>query len=89
MKKIQFSVLFLVFTMSVFGQKQRITLQKQIFELHNVTGSIIKFEGKDVLKIERDLKALPLMSIISKGRLMNLTMPGLSAWKTLRTARLK
>jgi len=89
MKKIQFSVLFLVFTMSVFGQKQRITLQKQIFELHNVTGSIIKFEGKDVLKIERDLKALPLMSIISKGRLMNLIMPGLSAWKTLRTARLK
>ena len=89
MKKIQFSVLFLVFTMSVFGQKQRITLQKQIFELHNVTGSIIKFEGKDVLKIERDLKALPLMSIISKGRLMNLIMPGLSAWKTLRTVRLK
>ena len=89
MKKIQFSVLFLVFTMSVFGQKQRITLQKQIFELHNVTGSIIKFEGKDVLKIERDLKALPLMSIISKGRLMNLIMPGLSALRTLRTARLK
>ena len=45
--------------MSAFSQKQRLTLQKQIFELHNVTGSIIKFEGKDVLKIERDLKALP------------------------------
>lgn len=45
--------------MSVFGQKQTLTLRKQIFELHNVTGSIIKFEGKDVLKIERDLKALP------------------------------
>lgn len=59
MKQIQISILFLVCTLSVFGQKQRLTLQKQIFELHNVTGSIIKFEGKDVLKIERDLKALP------------------------------
>jgi hypothetical protein len=27
--------------------------------LHNVTGSIIEFEGKKVLKIERDLEALP------------------------------
>ncbi|HEX6225684.1 MAG TPA: hypothetical protein VFZ52_14805 [Chryseolinea sp.] len=51
--------LFLVCTMDVSAQKQRLTLRKQIFELHNVTGSIIKFEGKEVLKIERDLKALP------------------------------
>lgn len=34
-------------------------LGKQTFELHNVTGEIIKFKGKKVLKIERDLKALP------------------------------
>lgn len=34
-------------------------LGKQIFELHNVTGEIIKFQGKKVLKIERDLIALP------------------------------
>lgn len=34
-------------------------LGKQIFELHNVTGEIIKFQGKKVLKIERDLVALP------------------------------
>src|SRR5688572_31189799 len=59
MKKIQLSVLLLFFALSVFAQKQRLTFGKQIFELHNVTGSIIKFEGKDVLKIERDLKALP------------------------------
>jgi hypothetical protein len=44
---------------SVSGQKQTLTLKKQTFELHNVTGSIIKFEGKKVLKIERDLNALP------------------------------
>jgi hypothetical protein len=46
-------------SLSVSGQKQILTLKKQTFELHNVTGSIIVFEGKKVLKIERDLKALP------------------------------
>ena len=39
-----------------FGKNVR--LGKQTFELHNVTGSIIDFQGKKVLKIERDLKAL-------------------------------
>jgi len=34
-------------------------LGKQSFELHNVTGEVIKFQGKKVLKIERDLDALP------------------------------
>lgn len=46
-------------SLSVFSQKQKLTLKGQTFELHNVTGSIIEFEGKKVLKIERDLKALP------------------------------
>lgn len=46
-------------SLPVSGQKQKLTLKKQTFELHNVTGSIIGFEGKKVLKIERDLKALP------------------------------
>ncbi|MGC1243284.1 MAG: hypothetical protein WA874_16955, partial [Chryseosolibacter sp.] len=59
MKRIQLSVLLLVCTLTVFGQKERLTLRKQTFELHNVTGSIIKFEGAKVLKIERDLNALP------------------------------
>ena len=44
-----------------FGQK-RLQLGKQVFELHNVTGSVMKFDGKDVLKIERDLTALPFDS---------------------------
>lgn len=35
---------------------------KQTFELHNVIGSIIKFEGHSVLKIERDLTAIPFDS---------------------------
>ncbi|HEY0656224.1 MAG TPA: hypothetical protein VGD65_23985 [Chryseosolibacter sp.] len=59
MKKFQLVILLILCTVSAFGQKQRLTLKRQVFELHNVTGSIIKFEGKDVLKIERDLKALP------------------------------
>jgi hypothetical protein len=38
---------------------QKLKLGKQNFELHNVTGAIIDFEGKKVLKIERDLNSLP------------------------------
>lgn len=41
---------------------QRLKLGKQTFELHNVTGEIIRFQGKEVLKIERDLNALPFDS---------------------------
>ncbi|NJB71368.1 hypothetical protein GGR42_001830 [Saonia flava] len=52
-------LLFLLglWTLSSIGQTLK--LKKQEFELHNVTGSIIKFQGKKVLKIERDLEALP------------------------------
>jgi hypothetical protein len=48
-----------------FGQK--ISFQKQIFELKNVTGSIAEIAGKKVLKIERDLKTLPfdLQNLVS------------------------
>ena len=55
-----FAVLALIlsFGLSVsFGQTLK--FGKQTFELHNVTGEIIKFQGDKVLKIERDLKALP------------------------------
>jgi hypothetical protein len=37
-------------------------LGKHQFELHNVTGVITNFQGKEVLKIERDLVALPFDS---------------------------
>lgn len=59
MKSIQILLLLSVCNLNGFSQKQTLNLRKQIFELHNVTGSVIKFEGKDVLKIERDLKAIP------------------------------
>lgn len=51
--------LIMLASFAVAGQKQQLKLKKQVFELHNVTGSIIKLQGKKVLKIERDLKALP------------------------------
>ncbi len=41
---------------------QRLMLGKQTFELHNVTGEIVKFQGKKILKIERDLTASPFDS---------------------------
>lgn len=55
---IKFNIILLLnlFTLSLYGQK--LTLNKQEFELKNVTGSIIEFQGAKVLKIERDLKAL-------------------------------
>jgi hypothetical protein len=57
MKNNMLLFLFSIWTINGFGQTLK--LKNQAFELHNVTGSIIKFEGKKVLKIERDLEALP------------------------------
>ncbi len=57
MKKIQ--LIFILFFCFHYGYSQNLVLKKQAFELHNVTGEIIKFKGKKVLKIERDLNAIP------------------------------
>ena len=54
---------------------QKVILGKQQFELHNVTGEIVKFQGKKVLKIERDLKALPFDSNRLEATVMKLIMP--------------
>lgn len=43
-------------------KRKRVRLGKQGFELHNVTGEVIKFQNREVLKIERDLKAIPFDS---------------------------
>lgn len=58
---VSFLFIKLFFIVSVSAQT-KLKLGKQVFELHNVTGSIIKFQGENVLKIERDLKALPFDS---------------------------
>ncbi len=57
MKKHILIGLICLFSIESFGQQ--IKFGKQIFELHNVTGAVVNFQGKKVLKVERDLKALP------------------------------
>ena len=57
MKKNAFLFMVMLISSITFGQKLK--LGKQTFELHNVTGSIIRFKGSKVLKIERDLEKLP------------------------------
>ena len=59
MKKTQTILMILLANISVFSQMQTVKFKKQTFELHNVTGSVINFQGSNVLKIERDLVALP------------------------------
>jgi hypothetical protein len=61
-KKLKLLFLLVLAAFSAAGQKQKLNLKKQTFELHNVTGSIIEFEGAKVLQIERDLKAIPFDS---------------------------
>lgn len=41
---------------------KKLALGKYSFELHNVTGEIVQFQGRQVLKIERDLTAIPFDS---------------------------
>lgn len=50
-------VLLNLYVFATFGQT--ITLNNQEFQLKNVKGSITELNGEKVLKIERDLKALP------------------------------
>lgn len=52
-------VLPVICLLSIQSFSQNLKFGKQTFELHNVTGEIIKFQGDKVLKIERDLRALP------------------------------
>lgn len=54
-------VLFLALSY-LSAHAQTLKLKNQEFELHNVTGEIVKFDGKKVLKIERDLNAIPFDS---------------------------
>jgi hypothetical protein len=60
MRSFKIILLLVVIIRFGYGQEfQQLGFKKQTFELHNVIGEVIKFEGRKVLKIERDLKALP------------------------------
>lgn len=54
--------LMLVGSMFAASAQKQLSFGKQRFELHNVTGSVIRFQGTDVLKVERDLVAFPFDS---------------------------
>lgn len=60
MKKHLLFIAWIFISMTI--QAQVLSLKNQEFELHNVTGEIVKFKGKKVLKIERDLNAIPFDS---------------------------
>lgn len=60
MKKYLLSVILYFVMINLYSQNLK--LGNQSFELHNVTGEIIKFQGEKVLKIERDLNAIPFDS---------------------------
>src|SRR5215831_14137890 len=48
----------ILFYTTTFSQTKTLTFENKEFELKNVTASTIKMDGQDVLKVERDLKAL-------------------------------
>lgn len=60
MKKLS-SLLFLAI-ISFSASAQGLKLKNDEFELHNVTGVIVDFQGKKALRIERDLNAIPFDS---------------------------
>lgn len=52
-------MLLLVSLVALTASGQEIEFQKQKFVARNVTASVAKLNGEDVIKVERDLKALP------------------------------
>lgn len=57
MKKFILYIALTITALSVSGQE--LTYKRQKCELRNVTGSVVQLKGEEVIKIERDLKALP------------------------------
>jgi len=54
------SLLYLILSLCALGALgQEIAFQKQRFEVKNVTASVVPLNGEEVMKVERDLKALP------------------------------
>lgn len=52
--------IFMLLNLCTFAAcKQKLTLQDHSFELVNVTASVVNLNGEEVLKVERDLNALP------------------------------
>jgi hypothetical protein len=54
-----FGLIVLSLCCALVTTAQTITWKKQEFELKNVTASVVKVNGAEILKVERDLTALP------------------------------
>lgn len=57
MKKISVVIVLWLFATNLYSQE--LVFGRQVFDLKNVKASVVKFNGEDVIKIERDLNALP------------------------------
>ena len=57
MKKLHFLLLLSICMLAACNQKS--SIKNLSFDFVNVIGSIVQLNGEDVLKVERDLKALP------------------------------
>lgn len=56
-KKFKIGLFLSLLAATIFAQK--ITFQNREFEAKNVHASVVELDGEAVLKVERDLKALP------------------------------
>lgn len=57
-----YTIALLLAWITLVADAQQLQLKNKEFELHNVTGEVVRFQGKKVLRIERDLNAIPFDS---------------------------
>lgn len=58
----RYPIALLLAWITLVADAQHLQLRNKEFELHNVTGEVVRFQGKKVLRIERDLNAIPFDS---------------------------
>jgi hypothetical protein len=58
----RYPIALLLAWITLVADAQQLQLKNKEFELHNVTGEVVRFQGKKVLRIERDLNAIPFDS---------------------------
>lgn len=58
----RYPIALLLAWITLVADAQQLQLRNKEFELHNVTGEVVRFQGKKVLRIERDLNAIPFDS---------------------------
>lgn len=58
----RYPIALLLAWITLVADAQQLQLKNKEFELHNVTGEVVRFQGKKALRIERDLNAIPFDS---------------------------